>query len=205
MRDYNGDQPRGGLSLPFEPAPQRVQIKRGIRILGIDDSPFSRNDAESSLIGVLMRIDGYIEMIEKERIHVDGTDVNDAMERLFFKTGGVARVIMMSGISFAGFNICDIDALHEKIGIPVISIFEQGGSVDRMIDAIEKHLGDDEKVRILRSLRPVEIINGRYLIMANLAGIDPQSAREIITRNTIRGKFPEAIRVADLIGKVAGN
>jgi len=149
-------------------------------------------------------MDGYVEMMEKEKIQVDGDDVNRAIENLFLYTGRVARIIMMSGISFAGFNICDIDALYQRIRVPVISVFEQGGSVERMIAAIEKHLDDPEKVRILRSLKPVEIRNNGYIIMANLSGIDAQSAQEIITRNTIRGKFPEAIRLADLVGKILG-
>ncbi len=205
MIDGHGDYPERGFTLPFEPGQRRMQIKRGIRILGIDDSPFSRGDIESNLVGVLMRMDGYVEMIEKEKIQVDGNDVNSAIEKLFFSTGSVARVIMMSGISFAGFNICDIDALYQRIRVPVISVFERGGNVERMIAAIEKHLDDPEKIRILRSLKPVEIRNKGYIIMANLSGIDPQIAQETITRNTIRGKFPEAIRLADLIGKVLGH
>ncbi|PYB69164.1 DUF99 domain-containing protein [Thermoplasma sp. Kam2015] len=203
MTDGMDDHPRNSLSLEYEPLPEKLRIKRGMRILGVDDSPFRRGDSESSLIGVLMRIDGYLEAIQKDRVHVDGNDVNEAIARLFRKTGSLAKVIMMSGISFAGFNICDIDSLHRELGVPVISLFEPGGSVEKMIRAIEKHLRDEEKVRILRSLKPVEIRNNGYVIMANLSGIDPRSAQEIIERNTLRGKFPEAVRIADLVGRIS--
>ncbi|WP_297216394.1 DUF99 family protein [Thermoplasma sp.] len=204
MTDGMDDDLRNSLSLEYEPLPEKFRIKRGMRILGVDDSPFRRGDSESSLIGVLMRIDGYLEAIQKDRVHVDGDDVNEAIARLFRKTGSLAKVIMMSGISFAGFNICDIDSLHRELGVPVISLFEPGGSVEKMIRAIEKHLGDEEKVRILRSLRPVEIRNNGYVIMANLSGIDTRSAQEIIEKNTLRGKFPEAVRIADLVGRISG-
>ncbi|WP_010916294.1 DUF99 family protein [Thermoplasma volcanium] len=176
--------------------------KSGIRLLGVDDSPFRRGQQKSFIVGVIMRLDGYIEKVMKAQITIDGNDVTERISNMALKFKDIVRVIVLSGISFGGFNICDIELLFKLTGIPVISLFEKGGSASEMINAINKHLGDQEKIGILKRLKPIALNNNGYTIMANLAGIESESASRIIRMNTVRGKMPEAVRVPDLIAKI---
>ncbi len=86
-------------------------MKKGIRILGIDDGPFKKNvDKETILTGVLIKPDGYIEGILLRTIAVDGTDVNEKI--LSMVNGRFLReinIIMTNGITFGGFNVMDIE------------------------------------------------------------------------------------------------
>ena len=52
-------------------------MKKQIRILGIDDSPFSFNDKYSTVIGAIMRGGEYLECVLSRQISVDGTDATD--------------------------------------------------------------------------------------------------------------------------------
>ena len=47
-------------------------MKKQIRLLGIDDSPFTFKDNFSSVIGVVMRGGEYLECVLKDKFEIDG-------------------------------------------------------------------------------------------------------------------------------------
>ena len=59
-------------------------MKRGLRILGIDDGPFKKGENyKTVLVGVLTKFNSYIEGITIRKIDIDGTDVNDQILSMF--------------------------------------------------------------------------------------------------------------------------
>jgi len=61
-------------------------MKTQIRLLGIDDSPFSFSDTYSRIVGVIMRGGIYIEGILSRKIKVDGNDGTDLCIDMVNKT-----------------------------------------------------------------------------------------------------------------------
>ncbi len=180
-------------------------FKGGIRVLGIDDTPFFKGDRYSFIIGVIMRLDGYIEGIIKNRIEVDGNDVNlRILEMIDSRFKSNIRAIILNGITFGGFNICDIYRLNYDTGIPVISVTGREPDIASMENAIKLHLKDLQGIGVLRKMDPVPVYNGKYKIYINYAGINLKDALRLIVSNTVRGKMPEAIRIADIVSKVSG-
>ncbi len=49
-------------------------MKKQVRVLGIDDSPFSFRDSTALLVGVVARLPMYIEGIMRTECAVDGND-----------------------------------------------------------------------------------------------------------------------------------
>ncbi len=141
----------------------------------------------------------------KNRIEIDGQDINERIyEMIESKFRKNIRIIMLNGITFGGFNICDIYMLNRDVGIPVISITRKKPDIPSMEAAIDHHLNDTYRIGVLRKMKPVAVLNGGHRLYINCSGIDLNEAIKIIKMNTIRGKIPEAIRIADLISKVSG-
>lgn len=171
--------------------------------MGIDDSPFTRTDVTCSLIGVLMRLDFYIEGFVSAQIQVDGSDSEKSvMDLITSRLGQSANVVMTNGITFGGFNLIDPARIAELACRPVITITKKMPDVETMKAAISKHLQDDDKIRILDRLRPERIVlkSGKTLY-CNYNGISAHETKRILEKTIKQGSIPEPLRMAHLVGR----
>ncbi|EQD79698.1 protein containing DUF99, partial [mine drainage metagenome] len=114
-------------------------MKKNLRILGIDDSPFLRGDGTCFLVGVVMRLDLYIEGLMTREIHVDGSDAESAVSEMSRTgTGHSCNIIMTNGITFGGFNLIDPLALYEHLDKPVITVTAKSPDLESIRAAIRK-------------------------------------------------------------------
>lgn len=182
-------------------------MKEKWHILGIDDSPFSRRQKYSTLVGVLMSHDFHVDGIITEKITVDGTDSENAI--LGFLDSGIgkaANAVFTNGITFAGFNMLDPVHLYEASGIPVISVTRGNPDLKSMKDAIIKHERDESKIHLLERLRPERMeLGANNVLYVNIAGIENDEALMLLKKSIFRGKMPEAVRVAHMVGSVIKN
>jgi len=64
-----------------------MDIKREIRILGIDDGYFDRNkDKYTIIVGVIMRGSLQIDGVLSNKIEIDGFDINDRIIEMIKRT-----------------------------------------------------------------------------------------------------------------------
>ena len=176
-------------------------MKQEIKVVGIDDAPFSFGQKKVVVIGVIIRGNAYIEGILKAEIEVDGCDATAIITNLINGTRhkNQLKVIMLDGISLGGFNVVDIQELHRNTGLPVITITREKPDFTKIKNALQKHFVDWKKrwITILEgTLRQVE---GKYPLYVQYEGITFPTVREIIRLCTIRGAIPEPIRIAHLI------
>jgi len=187
----------------------RENMKPQIRVLGIDDSPFSFSDEKTNVIGVVMRIPNYIEGIMKTEVEVDGNDATDKLIEMITKSRykEQLKVVMLDGIALGGFNVVDIEELNEKLQLPIITITRDYPNMINIKKALEKNFDDWERRLELISKRSlIEIETKHKPIFIEVIGIDEQEAKELIDRTTVRGVLPEPIRIAHIIaaGIVSG-
>jgi len=99
-------------------------IKEEIRILGIDDGPFTRNDKEVIVIGVIFRGGEFLDGVLRTYVAVDGLDATERLSKMInsSKHKQQLKVIMLDGITLGGFNIVDIKKLYSEVKIPIIVI-----------------------------------------------------------------------------------
>ena len=114
-----------------------AMLKEGIRILAIDDSPFSKKDKEALAVGVLGR-KGVIEGVISFCVKVDGSD---STKRIISKVKGSRfcnqiGLIALHGITLAGLNLVDIVELNEKLKIPVVEMTRKTPSRKRLWNAM---------------------------------------------------------------------
>jgi hypothetical protein len=179
------------------------QVRKEIRIIGWDDAKHTRKTKTAILVGPIFRGGQFLDGMLSVRITRDGLDSTEKIARSILKSRHYDQlsVIMLDGITFAGFNLVDIHALYKRTNLPVIAIQRKQPNMREFLGAIKK-VFSDWKVRIEIVKRTGKVIefnkNGKQLYY-QFAGIDRSRVEQILDISTVRGNVPEPIRVAHLI------
>lgn len=173
-------------------------IKKEIRVIGIDDSPFNKfKEKEILAIGVVMRGGNSIDGILSTKVEVDGDNATlqlaEMVNRSKFRLQ--LRCIFLDGIALAGFNVIDIRELNKKTGIPVVTIIRRKPDVAGIKEVLNK-LNQKEKIRLLDKAGSVVQIGNIY---AQPVGISIERLKEILKLVCTRSHIPEPLRLAHLI------
>lgn len=176
-------------------------MKKEIRILGIDDMPFSFEDKYVDIVGVIMRGNSYIEGIVKATIEVDGKDATSVIISLIKNTKhkGQLKVIMIDGIALGGFNVVDGEKIYEETEIPVLTITRNKPQGDKIKEALKKHFGDWKERWNIINKGKTEELPGEHNLYIKRFGITLEEAKEVIKISIVRGAIPEPLRIAHLI------
>ncbi len=177
---------------------RKKELKREIRILGIDDSPFDKfKDRKVLVVATFFRGGSSLDGVLSTYAKVDGSDSTAKIAELIgkskFKTQ--IRAIMLDGIAVGGFNIIDIKKLNKKTNIPVIVVMRKRPNIEKIEKALIK-LKMEEKIRLLRNAGEIYQIDS---IFVQIKGITLEKAKKIIRISTARALIPEPIRTAHLI------
>ncbi|MBI0584327.1 MAG: DUF99 family protein [Methanomassiliicoccus sp.] len=176
--------------------------KRQIRVLGIDDSPFTFQSKRALVVGVVARLPMYIEGIMRTEVDVDGSDANDAVLAMLERSRYLEqlRLIMFDGIAVAGFNVIDIDRLHRATGIPCATVTRSMPDMDRMEKALRAHFPDWRERMAVISRNPLYMVGPRRRpLFAAVRGMDIELFEEMLAECTVQGRLPEPLRIAHLI------
>lgn len=169
-------------------------IKEGIRIIGIDETPFNKGDEFATLVAVVMRY-GRIEDVMTIRVHVDGDDSADkiiTMVRKKYSKQG--KAVMIHSITTAGLNIVDIDKVSEALNCPVICITDKKVHEDMIKKIIARKFR--HRLGLLKKVHKM----GKYYV--SFAGANEDTVRRLVASTGF-----EPVRVAHIIarGIVYGN
>ncbi len=177
-------------------------MKQEIRILGIDDAPFTFSDTSTMVVGVVMRGGEYLEAVLRSSVTIDGTDATEVVTTMVQTTRHreQLRAVMLDGICLGGFNVVDIQTVHEAVQIPVLTITRDKPDLTAIESALRKHFPDWEYRLALHQVGTLhEFQTAHNPLYAKFVGCSPDEAQEIISRATIRGVLPEPLRLAHLI------
>ncbi|MFA4646372.1 DUF99 family protein [Pyrococcus kukulkanii] len=178
------------------------KVKREIRVIGFDDGTFKFKDRGEKviLVGVIMKGSSDILGVVTRWITVDGLDVTDAMiDAILSSRFKDLRVILLKGITYAGFNIVDVSKLFEATELPIIIIIRKKPDFKAIAEALRKHFPDyPVRLSLLRKGGQIrELIPGKLYYQA--IGLNDETAREIISVTRRNSMIPEALRIAHMI------
>jgi endonuclease V-like protein UPF0215 family len=86
-------------------------VKPEIRILGVDDGVFTPHSEELvDVVGVVYRGGYWLDGFMHTRVRVDGLDATEKLAEMIIKSPHYPqlRVVMLNGVTLAGFNVVDI-------------------------------------------------------------------------------------------------
>ena len=179
-----------------------MHIKPEIRILGIDDS--SLHTDRVMIVGAVFRGGDWLDGVLRSHITKDGTDATDTIIRMVTnsKHFGQVRVMMLDGITYAGFNVVDITVVFERTGIPVIVVMRDYPDLGRIRAALE-HLPEPgprwEVIKRAGEIHKVTTREGENPVYLQHCGIGLEDAREVMRMSSTHSNIPEPLRAAHLI------
>jgi endonuclease V-like protein UPF0215 family len=180
-------------------------IKSEIRILGIDDGRFvPHTKGKVEVVGVVYRGAYWFEGIMCTRVKIDGVDATRKISNMICNSNlyGEIRIVLLNGLTFAGFNVVDIKKLFQKTKLPVISIVRKKPDLNEIKKAI-KNLPDFEfrwkAMENAGELFTVKTRNGYNPIYIQKAGILFEDATKILKKASIISNVPEPLRVSHII------
>ncbi|ASJ13313.1 endonuclease dU [Thermococcus thioreducens] len=180
------------------------KVKPQIRVVGFDDGTFSFSSKlkgeKTVLVGVVMKGSQEVVGVLSRWITVDGSDATDAMiDAINSSRFKDLRLILLRGITYAGFNVVDLERLHSETGLPLIVVIRKRPDMEAMVKALRKHFRDaEERIALLKKAPPLlELVPEKLYIQA--VGIDGDKASEVIRVTTRTGLIPEPLRLAHMI------
>ena len=177
-------------------------MKKQIRLLGIDDSPFTFTDKYATVIGAIMRGGEYLECVLSSQVLIDGDEATAVCIDMIQNTKHrqQLKTAMLDGVALGGFNIVDIEKLYKSTKLPIITITRDKPDFEKIKQALQKNFSDWEKRwSVLKKGELFTVKTNHNPIYVKCAGITIDEAEEIINLSTIRGVIPEPIRMAHVI------
>jgi endonuclease V-like protein UPF0215 family len=180
-------------------------IKPEIRVLGVDDGVFTpRVKGLVPVVGVVFRGGYWLDGVMHTEIEVDGFDATDKITSMIKNSPHYKqlRIIILDGVTFAGFNVVDIARLNAETRLPVIAVTREKPNFEEIHTAL-KNLpkGEDRWKAILKAGEVFEVPckNKSEKVYIQISGILKEDAEKILKLTSTRSNIPEALRVAHLI------
>ena len=173
-------------------------MKKEIRIIGIDDSPFDKfRDKKILVVGVIMRGGSWVDGILSTKVTVDGNDstkkIIEMINNCKFKPQ--LQCIFLDGIAVAGFNVIDVKELNRKTKLPVVVIIRKRPDIENIKKTLIR-INKKDKIKLIEKAGNVFQVDN---IFVQLTGIDLEEAKKILKIVCTRSLIPEPIRLAHLI------
>jgi len=180
-------------------------IKPEIRVLGVDDCPFIPHiKGQVPVIGVVFRGGYWLDGVMHTKIAVDGFDATHKITSMITSSPHYKqlRVVMLNGVTFAGFNIVNIKTLNAATKLPVITVTREKPNLEKIHKALKNLPKSQERWNTILNTGEVSEVptrSGKKKIYIQVAGISRDDAQKILRLTSTRSNIPEALRVAHLI------
>ena len=176
-----------------------MHIKPEIRILAIDDSPLINDKV--TIIGAFFRGGEQLDGVLRGEITKDGMDATDIIIRMIkgSKYYTQTRVIMLDGVTYAGFNAVDINLLYKETCLPVVIFMRSCPDFEKIRLALEHLPLTEKRWEIIQRAGMIHKIEQENPVFFQVCGLDTESAVEIIRITSTHSNIPEPLRVAHLI------
>ena len=173
--------------------------RRFTHVIGFDDAPFNHDyRGDVLVVGAVyagLRLDGVL----SAKVRRDGVNATAVLIRTLSASRFLpqAHLVLLQGIAFAGFNVVDVEALHQSLHLPVMTVVRRRPNLTRIKAALLEHVpGGVRKWRLIEKAGPMESAAGLFV---QRAGIGIDDAQRVLKRLAVHSRMPEPLRTAHLI------
>ncbi len=180
-------------------------IKPEIRVLGVDDGVFTPHvKGLVPVVGVVFRGGYWLDGVMHTKVEVDGFDATSKIASMIINSPHYKqlRVLMLNGVTFAGFNVVDIKKLNMETKLPVIAVTREKPNFAEIRGALKNLPKGEERWKAMLNAGEIFEVSTRSeseKIYMQISGILEEDARKILQLTSTRSNIPEALRVAHLI------
>lgn len=185
-------------------------VKPEIRVLGIDDGVFTpHTKGVVNVIGIVFRGGYWLDGVMRTQVEIDGMDATEKIASMIVESPHYdqLRVIMLNGVTMAGFNVVDIEGLYEKLKLPVIAVTRDKPNFSDIKKALQNLPQSQKRWKAIEKagkLIKVYTRSGEEPIYAHVVGVSEEDAERILKNTSTRSNIPEALRVAHLVASGLG-
>ncbi len=173
-------------------------------VIAFDDAPFPRDyRGDVKIVGAVfagLRFDGLL----IGKVRKDGANSAKKIVELVkgSKFNEHVQLVMLQGISVAGFNVVDTQFVFQELRRPVLVVARRRPEPEKMKKALLDNLpGGRRKWKLVERLGPMEPCLNCYV---QRVGLSRKDAEKVIKFTAIYGSIPEPLRVAHLVAGALG-
>lgn len=180
-------------------------IKPEIRVLGVDDGVFvPHSKGVATVVGVVYRGGYWLDGVMRTEVEIDGMDATEKIASMITTSPHYdqLRVVMLNGVTFAGFNMVDIKKLFERVRLPVITVTREKPDLDDIRRALRNLPEYENRLEAMENagkLIEVHTRDAEQAVYVQIVGISEKDAEKILKSTSTRSNIPEALRVAHII------
>lgn len=180
-------------------------VKPEVRILGVDDGAFvPHSKGHALVVGVVFRGGYWMDGVLHTTIRVDGLDATGKIASMVLDSPHrkQLRVIMLDGVTFAGFNVVDIRQLSTKTNLPVIAVTRDKPDFVKIRAALNNLPNCEKRWKAIRGTGELYEVRTRgrgARVYVQIHGVCEEDARRIVQLTSTRSSVPEPLRVAHLV------
>ena len=181
-----------------------IRQKRKIRAIGFDDAPFVRHQPEKVPISGIVCAQTRFEGMVWGKIQPDGWDATEVICQLLIGSKFLPQLhlVLLDGIGFGGFNLVDLPILAAKLQLPCVAVIRKLPNLTKMTEALSRLPDREKRLQLLQKAGKIHHYPPFYF---QVCGEKPEIIARALTHLTDRGKVPEALRLAHLIGSAVIN
>jgi endonuclease V-like protein UPF0215 family len=174
-------------------------------MLGVDDGVFvPHSKGTAPVIGVVYRGGYWFDGLMHTEVEVDGFDATWKIGDMICRSPHFKqlRIIVLNGVTFAGFNVVNIKKLYRNTQLPVIAVVQKKPNFKDIHKALQNLSNSDMRWKAILDAGQEYAMTtrrGRGRIYFHLAGMFEEDAEKIIQQTSTRSNVPEALRVAHLV------
>ncbi len=176
-------------------------------VIAFDDGyfppTFKQSGGKTLLIGVMYH-EETVSKILWDTVVVDGLGTTNKIIDMvnILKTCSDDLIIILDGITYAGFDVADPDKIYLATKIPVISFIQYPLDLERIRRALIKHFSDHEtRYRVIRRTytKATPLITPWRVARFYAVGITREDASSLLRGLMIYSPVPEPLRIAHMI------
>ena len=110
-------------------------------------------------------------------------------------------ILLLDGITYAGFSVLNVDKLYSLLKIPIITIFLYDLELDKIKSALRKHFEDwSFRYKIISTVysSSERIETPKEMLRIYAKGLTLREAINIVISTQVHSRTPEPLRIAHL-------
>ncbi|RME51831.1 MAG: DUF99 family protein [Deltaproteobacteria bacterium] len=174
--------------------------QRSIRVVGFDDAPFVRKRGSPVGVAGVVCADTRMEGMLWGRVTKDGLDATEVLCRLLGESKFYEQVhlVLIDGLAVGGFNLIDLPEMAHQLSRPCVAVMRTSPDLAAVKRALTRFEDAEARRALLKRGGAIHHREGFYF---QVAGATPDVIGRALSRLTDRGRVPEALRLAHLIGR----
>ena len=141
-------------------------------VIGFDDAPFGKAHRGNVLIVGTVYAGQTLVGVISGKVRRDGENATRVLAGLVRRSRFYSQLhaVLLQGIAVAGFNVVNLNGLHDALGIPVVVISRRHPDLSAIRRALLDHVpGGVRKWCLIEQAGPMEPLKGLFVQRAGLS------------------------------------